>query len=118
MYPGVEIYILLGLHVQPQLQKRNPNECECNPNLEEGLSVGLKGPSFGLRGPSFVLIAPCVGLKGHRFCLRRTFQADKYPLSAEKTLFLPLSALFDVGLVLTLTLHGDDKDCLKKTAFP
>ena len=32
---GVEVYILLGLRLQPQLQKCSPNAYECNSNLGE-----------------------------------------------------------------------------------
>ena len=107
--PNPGVWSLRVMHMQPQLQRCNPNACECNPNLEEGPFAGLKGPSFGLRGPSFVLIVPCVGLRDSRFCPRKAFSGRqrpsfcrKGPLSVEKTLFLPLSALFDVGLALTL----------------
>ena len=115
--PGVEIHVLLGLHVQPQLQKVQPQCMPMQPQLGRGPFVGLKGPSFGLREPSFVQVVPCVGLKGPRFYLRRAFSSRQRTSFCRKALFLPLSAHFDVGLALTLEALASLGSRPEKTLF-
>ena len=54
-YPqsGMQIYILLGLNVQPQLQKVQ-TQCErLHPQLGRGPFVGLRWSAVSLRGKSF-----------------------------------------------------------------
>ena len=42
--PGVDVYIVLGLHVQPELQKCDPNVCKCNSNLGGHHLLAPDGP--------------------------------------------------------------------------
>ena len=58
---GVEVYILLGLHVQPQLQKVQPQCLRVQPQLGRGPIVGLRVFAVSLGGRSSDLKGPSVG---------------------------------------------------------
>ena len=61
--PEVEVYILLGLYVQPQLQKVQPKCMRVQPQLGRAQFVGRRVSAVSLGGQSFDLKGPSVGLR-------------------------------------------------------
>ena len=54
-HPGVEIYVLSGLHVQPKLEKVQPQCMRAKPQLGRGPYIGLRWSTISLQGRSFDL---------------------------------------------------------------
>ena len=131
---GGYLYTFVVARATPTSESATPMHATVTPTWKRAI-CRLKGPSFDLRRPSLILIVPCAGLKGPRFCLRRAFPGRRRAVSGrrsalsgrqrlsfcpERALFLPLSALFDVDHALTweaLASRGGPFVGLKRLSF-
>ena len=120
LLPGVEIYILLGLHVQPQLQKVQPQCMRVQPQLGRGPYAGLGWSAVSLRGRSSDLKRPTVGLRGPCASAGALCRPERALCRLVRAIFRSKMALFSIRgpcvvlkgncLGLRRALSGQQKD--------